>query len=101
MTPLSNSERIKNLYQMLFELATWNLNFRIEVHKPLDNLSELEDQLNALAVTMQTKLENNIEDTPYYRYQSLVQHTIVLNTNFQIIHFSKEIPELLERKKRP
>ncbi|MEC4004822.1 AraC family transcriptional regulator [Flavobacterium sp. SUN052] len=93
MQEQSPQYRIKKIYQMLFELATGNLNFRIEVTKPLDNVSELEEKLNQWANILQTKLENLEIIIPYYTYQSTTQHTFILNNKFQIVSFSSDVPE--------
>lgn len=96
MAAPTNKQRVKRLYQMLFELATGNLNFRIEEHTPFDSLSDIEKLLNQLAQKMKIQLESLEGVIPFYSYQSLTQYTIVLNNKSQIILFSQEIPNVLE-----
>lgn len=99
MATPTNKQRVKRLYQMLFELATGNLNFRIEEHTPFDTLSDIEKLLNQLAQKMKIQLESLEGVIPFYSYQSLTQHTIVLNNKSQIIFFSQEIPSVMEIQK--
>jgi len=91
----SNQERIRNLYQMLFEMATGNLSFRIQKSQQDDQLDELANILNSLALAMQTSLKECGYVNPHYTYQSLVQSTFVLDNDYAIKSFSTNVSTLL------
>lgn len=94
----SNQDRIRNLYQMLFEMATGNLSFRIQKSGKDDELDELAALLNTLATAMQRKIPEAGHIIPYYTYQSLLQSTFVLDQNFSIKSFSANVSSLLGLK---
>lgn len=94
MIPNEQQKIIKKIYQMLFEMATGNISYRMEEteNNELGNITKI---LNSLA----SKLKNIILDSgyinPHYTYQNLIQVTLILNTEFQIISFSPNLPIFL------
>jgi AraC-like DNA-binding protein len=83
-------QRIKKLYQMLFEMATGNLTFRIQQSDHSDELDELAKLLNALASEMQEVILNIGFVNPHYSYQNLVQTSFILSPEFRIKSFNAD-----------
>ena len=73
---------------MLFEMATGNLSFRIEMQNNNDEVAELETVLNMLAATMQNIFPKYGYVTPFYSYQNLVQFSLELDENHNIKSFN-------------
>lgn len=88
-------QRIKAIYQMLFEMATGNLTFRLQLDSQDNQLDELAMILNATAGKMELLVSRLGYINPHYTYQSLIQSIIILDKNFIITSFSTSIPELL------
>jgi AraC-like DNA-binding protein len=86
------------MYQMLFEMATGNLTFRIQQDVQNNQLDELAVLLNTTAEKMELLSSQLGHINPHYTYQSLVQATIILDHNFIIKSFSAEVPSLLGYK---
>jgi len=95
MNEESTQQRIRNLYQMLFEMATGNLVFRIDQNGLDDRLNELASILNSIADEMHSKILNIGFVNPHYHYQNLVQMTFSLDKNFIIEGFSPNLPLVL------
>ena len=91
----SYQDRMKSIYQMLFEMATGNLSFRMDQMDGNDELDELAGVLNILAVTMQNTIAKSGYITPYYSYQSLTQKTWILDKDYNIINFNDDVPSFL------
>ncbi len=90
-----NQERVKNIYQMLFEMATGNFTFRVENSANEDELDELTNLLNNFSEQLRPKIiEMGLID-PYYNYQSLIQRTFIINEDFTINSFSADLPIIL------
>ncbi|MFV8334116.1 helix-turn-helix domain-containing protein [Flavobacterium sp. GSP14] len=88
MNNSSNQQRIKSLYQMLFEMATGNLTFRIKPSNLNDDIDKLSVVLNSVATEMHSKILNSGFVNPQYSYQNLVQNTYILDKDFVIVSFS-------------
>ena len=78
---------------MLFEMATGNHTFRIEKNHD-DELDELVSMLNALAEKMHMAILKSGHVNPHYTYQSMVQATLILDTNFCIKSFTANVPTI-------
>nr|WP_315155406.1 helix-turn-helix domain-containing protein [uncultured Flavobacterium sp.] len=89
-------QKIKNIYQLLFEMAAGNLTFRFNQETEDHELDELKTMLNAVADKMELLATNRAFINPYYTYQGLVQATITLDKNFTITGFCTQISILLE-----
>ena len=79
---------MKNVYQMLFELATGNLAFRIEPTESNDEIEELSSVLNILGLTLQNTTAKSGYVIPYYNYQSVIQNTFILSKDYNIKSFN-------------
>lgn len=88
MSDQFNQVRIKRIYQMLFEMATGNLTFRIKPSNLNDDVDKLSLVLNSVAAEMHSKILNSGFVNPKYSYQNLVQNTYILNKDFVIVSFS-------------
>lgn len=95
MQDQSYQDRMKSIYQMLFEMATGNLSFRMGQMDGNEELDELTGVLNMLAVTMQNTIAKSGYITPYYSYQGLTQKTWVLDKDYNIINFNDNVPPFL------
>lgn len=91
----SDHDRVRSIFQMLFEMATGNFTFRIRRSTHEDELDELANVLNMVAVAMRESLFNSGNIIPHYTYQSLVQTTFVLDNNFIIEGISANVSNLL------
>ena len=98
MNNQSVQQKVKNIYQMLFEMASGNFIFRM--HRDPEN-----NQLDEVAVMLNTtaeKMELLISQLGYinlpHKQQSSVQSTIILDRTFTIKNFSAEVPSILGYK---
>lgn len=91
----SQHDRVRNIYQMLFEMATGNFEFRIRKSGHDDELGELAETLNAIAGAMRRVVNDSGYVIPHYTYQSLVQTTFVLDNNFIIKGLSANVAAML------
>jgi AraC-like DNA-binding protein len=90
-----NQERIKAIYQMLFEMATGNLSFRIIKTDQNDEVGKLSEMLNNLAGKMHDIILQSGYVNPHYSYQNLVQTSFILEHNFIVSNFNAHVPEAL------
>lgn len=88
-------QRIKAIYQMLFEMSTGNLAFRIIITDQNDDVDKLSEMLNNLAGHMHDVLLKSGYVNPHYSYENLVQTTFILDENFIISNFNAHVPEAL------
>jgi len=96
MSEQNKQERIRKIYQMLFEMASGNLHFQIA------NLDE-EDEIDQIVLKL-NEISNNIKNTflklghviPQFTYQNLVQHTFILDKELYILSFSSSVLETLK-----
>ncbi|MDO8316774.1 MAG: AraC family transcriptional regulator [Flavobacterium sp.] len=95
MDTQQNQQRIKAIYQMLFEMATGNLSFRIIKTDQNDEVDKLSEMLNNLAGQMHDIILRSGYVNPHYSYQNLVQTTFILDINFIISNFNAHVPEAL------
>jgi AraC-like DNA-binding protein len=95
MNNQSIQQKVKNIYQMLFELAIGNITFRLQTDAENNYLDELAVMLNAIAEKMELLVSQLGYINPQYTYQGLVQTTIILDKNFAIKNFSSEVPSYL------
>ncbi|MDO8316798.1 MAG: AraC family transcriptional regulator [Flavobacterium sp.] len=95
MDTQQNQQRIKAMYQMLFEMATGNLSFRIIATDQNDEVDKLSEMLNNLAGQMHDIIVRSGYVNPHYSYQNLVQTTFILDDNFIISNFNAHVPEAL------
>jgi AraC-like DNA-binding protein len=98
MNNQSIHQKVKNIYQMLFELATGNLTIRLQRDVENNLLDELSVMLNTTAEKMELLISQLGYINPHYTYQSLVQTTIILDKTFKINNFSTEVPSILGYK---
>lgn len=89
----TNQSKVRMLYQMLFEMATGNLSFRIDDHRD-DELDQLAVILNEVAEKMHTAILDSGFVDPHYNYQGLVQATIILDSKFIIKSFSGAVASM-------
>lgn len=98
MNNQSIQEKVKNIYQMLFELAIGNLTFRLQTDAENNYLDELAVILNTTAEKMELLVSDLGYINTHYTYQSLIQTTIILDKKFTIKNFSAEVPSYLGYK---
>jgi hypothetical protein len=95
MDTQQNQQRIKMIYQMLFEMATGNLTFRIIKTDQNDELDKLSEILNNLAGQLHDIILRSGYVNPHYSYQNVVQTTFILDNNFIVTNFNTHVPEAL------
>lgn len=95
MTYQQNQQRIKDIYQMLFEMATGNFAYRLQTDYD-DKLDELSKTLNNVAEEMLNMILDSGYVNPHYSYQSLIQATFILNKDFSIYSFSNDVPDMFD-----
>lgn len=88
-------QRIKNLYRMLFEMATGNLAFRLEPGTKGDDLDKLAQLLNTMAAQFQLAVTGTGYVVPHYSFQNSSQLIFVLDLNFSVRSFNTEVPSML------
>lgn len=88
-------QRIKAIYQMLFEMATGNLAFRIIKTDQDDEVGKIAEMLNKLAGEMHDMLVRSGYVNPHYSYQNLVQTTFILDDKFLISNFNAHVLQAL------
>ena len=98
MDTQQNQQRIKAIHQMLFEMATGNLSFRITKTDQNDEIDKLSEILNNLAGKMHDIILRSGYVNPHYRYQNIVQTTFILDDNFMISNFNAHVPDALYYK---
>jgi len=97
MAKQSDPERLKKIYQMLFEMATGNTAFRIKDNGN-DELKSITVELNEIAQELQTIIATLGYVNPYYSYQNLIQLIFVLDENFILVGFNDRVPLKLKYK---
>lgn len=80
---------------MLFEMATGNFSFRINLTDQNDELGKLSEMLNKLAGEMHDIILRSGYVNPHYSYQNVVQTTFILDNNFIVTNFNTHVPEAL------
>lgn len=84
-------QRLKELYRMLFELATGNLIYRID-SQTKDDIAKLAESLNTFAAQMQLMIRKSGYVVPHYTYQNLAHSALILDPEFLIVGFTKDAP---------
>lgn len=92
-----NPNQIKAIYQMLFEMATGNLSFRISESNDNPELDKIAKTLNLLSQELQAIILKVGYINPHYSYQNLIQNCFLLDEKFQIISFSSSVLEMLNQ----
>jgi len=87
-----NKKRIQNIYQMLFEMAAGNFNFKIPRSGQDDELEALVVLVNMVAEEMRASIFHFGYINPHFSYQYLVQNTLVLAPDFTVESFSADVP---------
>lgn len=90
-----NQQRIKNIAQMLLELAAGNFAYRIPRTGNDDELEGLTVLVNWVAEEMQESIFHAGYVNPHYSYRYVVQSNYILDSNFVIKSFSTDVPGLL------
>ncbi|KVV16035.1 hypothetical protein [Flavobacterium sp. TAB 87] len=95
MSEQFNQDRIKRIYQMLFEMATGNMTFRIHDNSN-DELKNNAEALNKIAEELQKINAESGYITACYQYHNLIQLTFVLDNDFVLLSFNNEVPLTLK-----
>jgi AraC-like DNA-binding protein len=90
-----NKQRIKNIGQMLIEMAAGNFGYRIPRTGIDDELEGLTVLVNWVAEEMQESIFHGGYVNPHYSYRYVVQSSYILDSNFAIKDFSADVPGLL------
>ena len=85
-----NQQRIRKIYDMLFEMAAGNFSFRIGSSGIDDELESLIVLVNMVAEEMKSTILQQGFIHAHSSYDYLVQHTLVLNKDFVIKRFTAD-----------
>src|SRR5690606_34049357 len=91
MAKLHPQQRIKDIYQMLFEIATGNLSYHVDETQQRDGLDELIITLNRFPRQLQAAILKHGFVSPRYTYQNLVQLSFVVDHDLVILDCSSDI----------
>jgi hypothetical protein len=86
-----NLKRIESIYQMLFEMAAGNFNFRIEPSGTDDELERLIVLINMVAEELRANVFHNGYINSHFTFQYLVQNTFILNQQFTIKSYNPDL----------
>lgn len=90
-----NKKRIKNIGQMLIEMAAGNFSYRIPRTDNDDDLEGLALLVNWMAEEMQESIFHWGYVNPHYSYRYVAQSSYILDSNFAITNCSVDVPNLL------
>ena len=90
-----NQQRVKNINEMLLEMASGNFSYRIPRTANDDELEVLTVLINWLAQEIKEGVFHLGYINPHTAYHYVVQSTFVLDLDFIIKDFSTDIPNLL------
>ena len=87
--------RLESIYQMLFEMAAGNFNFKIEKTGTDDELEGLIILVNMVAEELRANVFQNGYINSHFTFQYLVQNTFILNQQFTIKNFNPDLANSL------
>lgn len=87
----NNRKRIESIYQMLFEMAAGNFNFRIEKTGADDELEGLIVLVNMVAEELRANVFHNGYINSHFTFQYLIQNTFILNQQFIIKSYNPDL----------
>lgn len=90
-----NKQRIKNIGQILIEMAAGNFAYRIPRTDNDDDLEGLALLVNWVAEEMQESIFHHGYVNPHYSYRYVAQSSYILNSDFAITNCSSDVPNLL------
>lgn len=90
-----NQQRIKNIGQMLMEIAAGNFAYRIPRTDYDDELEGLTLLVNWVAEEMQESVFHGGYINPHFSYRYIIQSSYILDCNFAIKSCSADVPNLL------
>lgn len=96
MSEQNKQERIRKIYQMLFEMASGNLQFQIANLDEEDEIDQIAHKLNEIASNIKNTFHKIGHVIPQFTYQNLVQHTFILDKEFYILSFSSSVLDTLK-----
>ena len=96
MSEQNKQERIRKIYQMLFEMASGNLLFQIANLDKEDEIDQIAHKLNEIASNIKNTFHKIGHVIPQFTYQNLVQHTFILDKELYILSFSSSVLETLK-----
>lgn len=91
-------KRVKSICQMLFEMATGNLAFRLQPSEKNDDLDKLAQLLNTFAAQMRLAIKKSGYAVPHYTCRNLTQLAFVLDLDFTIASFNFEVTTTLQHR---
>ncbi len=97
MTVPSNIEKIKAIYQLLFEMATGKLLFSIKEPVQTDDVYDiLIKNLQTIAHELKTLVLEVGMVPPYYPYQNITQLLFILDSKHRLLNFNLEVVRLMK-----
>ena len=95
MNEVSKGEKLKEIYQLLFEMATKNNSFVIEDSVQKDEYAIILNSLHTIANELQSLILLSGIYPPYNCLENILQLSFVLNNEFKIQSFSNEVIKTL------
>ena len=87
----NHRKRIESIYQMLFEMAAGNFNFRINTTGGDDELEGLIVLINMVAEELRATVLHNGFINSHFTYQYLVQNTFIIDQQFVVLSYNPEV----------
>jgi len=91
MEQKENRKRIDSIYQMLFEMAAGNFNFKIEKTGADDEIEGLILLVNLVAEELRASVLQHGFINSHFSFQYLIQNTFILNQEFLINSYSPDV----------
>lgn len=95
MQPDIQQQRIRSIFQMLFEMAAGNFTYRIQRTGTDDEIEALIELVNMTAEEMKASIFHYGYIRPHHTYQYMIQHTFILDPNFAIECVNANVPVVL------
>lgn len=95
MNEVSNEEKLRDIYQLLFAMATTNNSFAIENTVQHDEYTIILHSLHTIANELQSLILISGINPPYNCSKNILQLSFVLNNEFKIINFNSEVIKVL------
>lgn len=90
-----NQERVRKIYDMLFEMATGNFKYRLRISKKNDHLDKVIEILNHVAEQINDSLLAIGNDAPKYIFKVALQPLLIVENDIKIKSFRAQLPKQL------
>lgn len=88
----NNQERVRRIYEMLFEMAQGNFSFKIPISDSGDDLDKISMTLNEVSIKLNSVIEHLGSDVHKYIFKSVLEPLIVIEDESVIKSFRPYLP---------